>query len=237
MSALVGTVLAASLVGSPHCAGMCGGIAWMAAPGPAPSRRALAAYHLSRLAGYAVLGALAGALGGGVDRLGAFAGIGRTAALVAGAVMLAWGAATVLTALGVRLPRPVRVPTGKAMVALAPRVAGWPPAGRGTALGLLTVLLPCGWLWVFVAMAGATSAPLAGAGVMAVFWIGTVPALTAVAFAARKASGPLRRYLPLVTGGALMVVGAITMVRRGAVMGPMSHGHAPAVSTDAGAGR
>ena len=52
-------VMAASLLGSTHCLGMCGGIV-MALP---PKRSSHLAYHLGRLGGYLLLGALAGLAG------------------------------------------------------------------------------------------------------------------------------------------------------------------------------
>jgi len=220
---MVWSVLAASLVGSPHCAGMCGGFAWMAAPGPSPSLRRAAWYHGARLAGYVALGGLAGWLGAGLDRLGALAGLGRIAAVIAGSLMLVWGAATVLAALGVRLPRLLRVPAAGPWIALVGRVRSWPGDARSAALGLFTALLPCGRLYVFVAMAGATGAPLAGGALMLVFWAGTLPAFAALGLLARRAAGPLQRHLSLATGAVLIVVGAVTMFGRG----PGSHLHAP----------
>jgi uncharacterized protein len=224
---VVGPVLAASLLGSPHCAGMCGAFA-VIANGTTHQRRNAALYHLARLGGYAVLGVLAGWLGTGIDRLGSLAGVARAAAIVAGSVMLLWGLATILTTLGVRLPRLVRPGAGGAFLGLAPRITALPEGLRAGALGLLSMLLPCGWLWVFVAMATAAGGPLAGAGLMAVFWVGTVPALVLLGVAVQRGAGPLRRYLPLLAGAALIVVGLMTVMRRGAVH--HRHGDAPAAA-------
>jgi hypothetical protein len=232
VNALVWSVLAASLVGSPHCAGMCGGFAWLAAPGPAPRLRPTVWYHGSRLAGYVVLGAIAGLLGAGLDRLGALAGLGRVAAVLAGAVMLIWGVSTVLLAAGVRLPRLLRIPSGGPWSALLGRVKDWPGDARAAALGLFTALLPCGWLYVFVAMAAATGGPLTGAGLMLVFWAGTLPAFALLGVLMQRAAGPLRRHLPLVTGAALIVVGAATMLGRG--LNPHQHSANAATMTHDG---
>lgn len=45
-------------------------------------------------------------------------------------------------------------------------------------MGLLTVLLPCGWLYSFVFAAAATQSVYAGALVMWIFWLSTLPSLT-----------------------------------------------------------
>jgi len=232
VNALVWSVLAASLVGSPHCAGMCGGFAWLAAPGSAPRLRPTVWYHGARLAGYATLGALAGLLGAGLDRLGALAGLGRVAAVLAGSVMLIWGISTVLLAAGVRLPRLLRIPSGGPWSALLVRVKDWPGDARAAALGLFTALLPCGWLYVFVAMAAATGGSLTGAGLMLVFWAGTLPAFALLGVLMQRAAGPLRRHLPLVTGAALIVVGAVTMLGRG--LNPHHHAASAATMTHDG---
>lgn len=229
MTALVWPILTASLLGSPHCAGMCGGFAYLAAPGPQPPRGAATLYHGARLAGYAALGALAGALGASLDRLGAFAGVGRLAAIVAGTVMLLWGLATVLRSLGVRVPRPLHLPvTGGPWAAVLRRAQAVGPLRRAALLGALTALLPCGWLYVFVAAAGASGSPLAGAAQMSVFWLGTLPAFAALGLLAQGAAGALRRYLPAVTGTVLLILGAITILHRGS-SGHAGHGPVPAV--------
>jgi sulfite exporter TauE/SafE len=85
---------------------------------------------------------------------------------------------------------------------------------RALALGLATALLPCGYLWAFVATAAATGRPLAATLVMLAFWAGTTPALAGVALLARRALGPLERRLPLVTAAALVVIGLLTVAGR-----------------------
>jgi hypothetical protein len=223
------SVLAASVVGSPHCAGMCGPLAVLAV-GPDRRARNTVAYHAARLAGYLVLGAGAGLVGAGIDRAGTAAGIARAAAIVAGFIMVVWGAVTVLRWSGVRLPALVRPSAeGGPWTALAARLRGRPPMVRAAGLGVLSAALPCGWLWIFVAMAGASGRPLDGAVVMAVFFAGTLPAFAVLGLAAQRAAGPLRRYLPLVTGTILVVAGLMTMAKRGGLLHTGGrHGSPPA---------
>lgn len=215
MTAALLSVLTASLVGSPHCAGMCGPLAVLAV-GPDRRTRNTVAYHAARLAGYLVLGAVAGLVGAGIDRAGTVAGIARGAAVVAGFIMVVWGAVTVLRWAGVRIPALVRTSAqGGPWTALAGRLRGQPPMVRAAGLGVLSSALPCGWLWIFVAMAGATGHALDGTLVMAVFWAGTLPAFAVLGAVAQRSAGPLRRYLPLVTGTILVVAGLMTMAKRG----------------------
>jgi uncharacterized protein len=216
VTAFAWPILAASVVGSPHCAGMCGAFAYLAAPGPHPPRAAAPLYHGGRLAGYAALGAAAGALGASLDRLGALAGVGRAAAIGAGVVMILWGLAAVLSTFGVRVPLPRLPATSGPGAAVLRRAQAIGPLGRAALLGALSALLPCGWLWVFVASASATGSPVLGAAQMAVFWLGTLPAFAALGLLAQGAAGALRRHLPAVTGVVLIVFGGYTVLHRGA---------------------
>ncbi|MCU0625638.1 MAG: sulfite exporter TauE/SafE family protein, partial [Gemmatimonadaceae bacterium] len=152
MLALVASVWVASLVGSAHCAAMCGGFV-CAYAGGARGRTdwaAHVAYNVGRLVSYLALGTIAGLAGASLTRAGAIAGVARPAAIVAGVLMVLWGSAAALRAGGVRLPAlPL---TGRAPAALRGalvRVAQQPAPVRAATLGLLTTLLPCGWLWAF----------------------------------------------------------------------------------------
>lgn len=213
MIALAGSVLVASLLGSPHCAGMCGGfVCFYAAQGGRGQAFAHVAYNLGRLLSYAALGALAGALGRTLDQMGAGAGLHGTAAVAAGAVMIVWGGASLLTALGARLPRATAPGWLRTRFAATVRaVHAQPPVVRALAVGLVSALLPCGWLWVYVATAAGTGSAAGGALVMAAFWLGTVPVLAGVGLAAQRLFDPLRRRLPIVTAGLLIVLGLATI--------------------------
>jgi sulfite exporter TauE/SafE len=206
---LAGTVLAASLLGSAHCAGMCGGIA-LAAAGPGSGLRIpqQIGYHGGRLASYALVGALAGFAGSAVDDAGVLVGVQRVAAMVAGLSIAGFGLVALLRAFGARIPH-AQVP--RPLVALAQRVHArtlrLPPAWRGVPLGLATPLLPCGWLYAFVAIAAASAGVIAGAAVMAAFWAGTVPAVVVAANGARAVFARLGRFAPVALGVGMLAIG------------------------------
>ena len=215
MIEVVGPVLAASLLGSPHCAGMCGGfVAFYSAQDGTARWVSHAAYNGGRLVSYLALGAVAGVIGGGLDRVGAAAGVARLAAVAAGMLMIIWGGVTLLRARGVRIP-------GVRLVTVT-RVAGWlgarlgsrPPTVRALLLGLFTTLLPCGWLYAFVATAAGTGSVPTAMVVMAGFWLGTVPVLAGLGIVAQRAFGPLRRHLPAVTAAAMIVIGLLMVTGR-----------------------
>lgn len=216
MVTLVASILGSSLLGSPHCAAMCGGFACFYAQRPGARRSWLVplAYHGGRLASYALLGAVAGALGAGVDAAGRMAGAARPAAVLAGVLMVGWGAVTMLRAMGARLPRVSLGATHNLQRYTVQRMERRPPALRAAALGLLTTLLPCGWLYVFVATAGGSGSPGRGALAMSAFWLGTVPMLAGLGALVQRLSGPLRRRLPVLTAAVLVVIGLLTAAGR-----------------------
>lgn len=232
MTSIGTAVFVASLTGSLHCAGMCGGLVAVYAGGPSssPARRWAGhlAYNLGRLAAYAALGAAAGAAGRALDLAGSLAGIGRAAEIVAGTLIALWGAHALALARGLRVPSLaapgwLRGRFGRGLALLENR----PPAQRAAALGLLSALLPCGWLYAFVVAAAGTGGPIAGALLMTVFWAGTVPALAGVGAAIQSLTGPLRRHVPTACAVALIVVGLLAVAGR-ASMHPASASSAPA---------
>ena len=216
MIALIATVFVASLVGSLHCAGMCGAFVAFAAPG-SKNGRLLVAYNLGRLVTYTILGAVAGAIGAAVDLSGSLVGISRAAAIGAGAIMVVFGLAALLRQMGVKIAHaqaPGSARLKQVLMAGHRRAMALTPLRRAAVIGLLTTLLPCGWLYAFAATAAGTASPLLGALTMAVFWFGTLPMLVALGAGLGKLTGALAPRLPLVTSLVIVAVGLGTIVAR-----------------------
>lgn len=219
-------ILTASLLGSVHCAGMCGAFVCFytgSEPSAAHTHTAkpalLAAhamYNLGRLTTYLVLGAFAGAFGAGITQAGALAGVGNGAAVLAGVLMIAWGAHRIATLNGVRMPSfgggPIVAWLQKVLGVLLLRVHAQPVSMRAFLTGTVTTLLPCGWLYVFVVAAGGTGSAAHGMLLMFVFWLGNVPALLAVAAGAQRAFGPLQRTLPTVSAVVVVALGLFSVI-------------------------
>lgn len=223
MLALAGSVLVTSLIGSPHCAAMCGGFVVFYS-GHETKRRWLAhlAYNGGRLVSYVALGLLAGLLGAGIERAGAVIGVGRAAAWIAGSFMLVWGVTALLRALGVGGAPRSSAASAHGLIARALRAVHAQPAEvRGLVMGLLSTLLPCGWLYAYVAIAAGTGTPAGGALVMAVFWLGTVPMMAGLAVIAQSALGGLRRRVPIAAAVIMIALGLLTLTGR---LQPHVHG-------------
>lgn len=217
--ALLGAVLASSLLGSGHCAGMCGGLMLFAlgAERPRSHARLHVAYHGGRGASYAAAGAVAGAVGGAADLAGHAVGLQRAAAVLAGATIGLVALFGLLRAGGVGLARMPLPPRYLALVRSAhARAAALPDTARALGVGVLTVLLPCGWLYLFVLAAAGTGGPLPGAITMLVFWLGTLPVMVALGIGLRAASARVSRHLPAWTTAALCLVGVVSALSRAA---------------------
>lgn len=227
MIALAGSVLAASLVGSAHCAGMCGGIAaFCAGAGECGARRsgvASAAYHLARALSYAATGAAAGAFGWMLDAGGAFVGLQRVAAALAGIAVAIVGVALLMSAGGFDAGRAGLPAWLRAAVSGVHRAAAaMPPVRRAAVLGLATPLLPCGWLWAFALVAAGTGSAAWGAAVMLAFWAGTVPILATVGAGIAALGGARRRALAAIAGVAMVAVGIHTAAMRSSLAVPVA---------------
>lgn len=231
MTALIIAVFGASLLGSAHCAGMCGAfLAFAVQPATTegaggPARRVSpfslqSGYHLGRLMTYALLGAAAGALGAAIDFGGRAAGVQRAALLGAGALMVLFGVVAVLRQVGMSLPHaPLPMAWRKAVAAGQRFAFEMPPLPRAWAIGLLTPMLPCGWLYAFAVLAAGTGHPGAGALTMAVFWAGTLPMLIGLGVGIQAFTGVLRARLPMLTSLAVIAVGLWTLSGRMPMVG------------------
>ncbi|MEQ1878499.1 MAG: sulfite exporter TauE/SafE family protein [Bdellovibrionia bacterium] len=163
------TVFTASLLGSIHCAGMCGPLQFAVAP----NRSALIFYTSGRLISYTLLGVLAGQVGGALlsdsasQVLAWFSGLSFAAILVVFAIRLFKGIPGFHSELQTKLSTQILKETFK--IRRSQR--------RGLFFGLLTPLLPCGWLLSFLLAAGLTEDPLRGGVLMFSFCVGTLPVL------------------------------------------------------------
>lgn len=220
---LLASLFVAGLVGSiGHCVGMCGPlvlgqtVARLEATPAAGMREldrlagaALVPYHLGRMTTYAGLGAAAAAVAGGVADGAGLRWL--SAALLATAALLFLGYA--LQRLGAVSPwfassrRSHGGESGWARtVGRYARPLFRRPFGlSGYALGLALGFLPCGLLYGALAAAASSGSALSGAMGMAMFALGTMPALVGVGFAGHVAGLRWRTAAARVTPVLLML--------------------------------
>jgi len=180
------TAFLLGLVGSLHCAGMCGPLA-LALPvtGTSTASHVLSrvTYNLGRILTYGLLGVIFGLVGKSL----ALAGVQRWVSLASGVAILLGLLASSRFALG----QP------------AARFVVWLKAGLSRllrrrslsalfGLGLLNGLLPCGLVYVACAGAVAMGGFLSSVEYMVSFGLGTLPMMLGLGLASRTLSGTFR---------------------------------------------
>lgn len=225
------TAFLLGLVGSAHCAGMCGPLA-LALPATGSNRGTFLAgrllYNVGRIVTYTLLGAVFGLLGEGF----ALAGLQRWVSLLGGLVILLGLIASSRFAPGLPILR----------------VVGWLRSKLGRllkersftanfAFGLLNGLLPCGLVYVAALGAAALGDWLLGLAFMAAFGLGTVPMLLALGLAGPRLQwllrGKVERLVP-----ATMALAAVLLLLRGMGLGipylspDLASGHAQCCPTE-----
>jgi sulfite exporter TauE/SafE len=166
------------IAGSLHCVGMCGPIALAVPAGKGSGRQKFIAhtlYHIGRISAYTILGFLFGVLGYGIST----AGFQQSMSIAAGVFMLLFiwvpkfaGA----TSVGGKLASVQNRVLGKMS-----RLIKEHRAQALIGLGFFNGLLPCGLVYLALAGALVSYDPFAGAAFMALFGLGTAPALLALA--------------------------------------------------------
>lgn len=212
-------VALASLLGSAHCAAMCGGFVAAYSHGESPGKagRVLShvAYNGGRLLTYALLGAAAGALGRALDLAGHAAGLADAAGILAGVLLLLWGALGLVPRAALIRLKPRRTSTFTSWVSA--RFLGFakkPALLRAGLLGLSTTLLPCGWLYAFVALAAATGGAGEGAWLMTAFWLGSLPMMLGLGWSVQGLARRLHSRLPRLRAALVLAVGVVTLLLR-----------------------
>lgn len=165
------SALVAGLLGSLHCAGMCGPLV-VAGCSKGRGTDGATGYFAGRLVAYATIGAIVGHLG-----KHAFCILPMNAAHAIAVGLTALPAAARGVSLLVRRPAPELIPLRKKPKSRLLSVLAQVLPRRGLGLGLATGVLPCGLLFTAFAMAAATANPLLGAASMAAFAIGSAPGL------------------------------------------------------------
>ena len=171
---LLWTAFALGLVGSLHCAVMCGPLMLAVANvsrGGASFTSSRLVYHAGRISTYATIGLIFGAIG----RTAALVGLQRWISLLAGIAILA--GLLLSSRFALKLPVMKLVTKLKTTFARMLRQRGF---GAQFLMGAINGLLPCGLVYVAAAGAATTLSPSLGALHMAAFGVGTLPMLLGV---------------------------------------------------------
>lgn len=200
------TAFVLGLVGSLHCAGMCGPLA-LAVPGaPAGSQFALArvAYNLGRIVTYCVLGCVFGLFG----KTLLLAGIQRWVSISLGVVLIAG----LFAARRLALWKPVTFLVNQLKARMGALLRRRTLTSVAL-LGLLNGLLPCGLVYVAAAGATATGTLLSGGLYMASFGAGTLPMMLAIGLGGKLVPLAWRLKLRGAIPVSVFLLGALLILR------------------------
>ena len=206
----LGIVFLLGLASSLHCLQMCGPIV-LAFSIPLPKNailRAQLGYNAGRLLTYSLLGAVAGAVGGGIGLLGKLAGIASGARIFAGGAMIIAGILTI----GLFPTNGLIAIQGTGAKSRFSRFVGRRLlAPNKFTLGLTLGFLPCGLIYAALLKAVDTASAINGALTMLAFGAGTAIALSTLGVASSFFRIP--RWSHRVAACCMMIAGAILIWR------------------------
>jgi sulfite exporter TauE/SafE len=223
---VLGGAFASGLLGTVHCAAMCGGIATSLSGGQRDGLWMAALPNLGRVLGYALAGAIVGGLGGGLLGLARIPELGIAMRAMVGLVLVIAGLRL--------LDRKARLPkfgggTGARLWQwLAPlRQRVWPAdtAGKRLAVGMLWGWMPCGLSTTLLAAAWLQASAAHGAATMAAFGLGTLPVMVPLTWAGLRIGKHLQRGGMRTAAGSLVIVaGLLTLAGPWLMQVPVLHG-------------
>jgi sulfite exporter TauE/SafE len=210
MTSLV-TGLLLGVLGSIHCAGMCGPILLtvnrFGSGGQSVYTRMLV-YHTARVFTYALIGIAAGYTG----TILTMSGLGRAIAITSGTLLVASATGVTAEMRVKRLPAAWSSIVVRAGAAAAGLVRTHPVAGY-IVLGLANGLLPCGLLYAALASSVAIGSVGGSLIFMVAFGLGTTPLLMSVALSTILVPASVKRRISLAGPIAMALVGTLLIAR------------------------
>ena len=199
------------LMGSFHCIGMCGPIAFMLpVDHHKPTKKLLQVflYHLGRLTSYGIIGLIFGFLGKGLYVFG----LQQKLSIIIGLLMITIILIPHKTFSQYNLSKPIYSLLSAIKNRLGKELKKKTPDTFLT-IGLLNGLLPCGLVYMAIFGSMATANPWTGALYMALFGVGTIPLMTtAVYFSSLLKGGAkktVQRLIPII----VVIIGLLFILR------------------------
>jgi len=205
------SALLLGLMGSFHCAGMCGPIA-IALPlhGNTAGQKIFggALYNLGRSATYGIMGAIFGLLGQGISMLG----FQQKISVIMGALMIVAVLFPKLFKNQHKLNKNWNASVGKLKKAIG-KLFSIRTYSSLFFIGMLNGLLPCGLVYMAIAGAIGTGNAVQGALYMILFGLGTIPMLLFISLAGNAMSLTLRKRINKLIPVLVIVVGIFFILR------------------------
>ena len=208
---MIYSALALGFLGSLHCLGMCGPIAFMLPVDRTSKTKSLGQtfiYHFGRIMSYAILGLLFGLLGKGLSLFGAQ----QKLSIFMGAFMILLVILPYKKLGRQKLLSPLYKAVSRLKNALGASFKK-KSADSFLTIGFLNGFLPCGL--VYMALLGATAMGSAAGGslYMAVFGLGTIPLMTVAVFFGRSIKSGFRQRLQRLIPVFVVIIGLLFILR------------------------
>lgn len=187
---------------------MCGGFAGVSAQSNRPRLTQLC-YHTGRLITYSSLGIIAGFAGKSINSFSDQLGVSNFAAILCGATLIA---SALFNLFGKNISHVSFVPF-RLFNSLNRYIAKAQTKSPLVilAMGILSTLLPCGWLYTYLALAAGTGSSYQGLLLMCFFWIGTLPVLLSIGELSKILSSSIKKRVPVIVSVLILIAGFITI--------------------------
>lgn len=208
---MLASALVLGLLGSLHCLGMCGPIAFMLPLDQANTVKKtgqLSIYHFGRLLAYGIIGVLFGLLGKGLSLFG----IQQKLSIGIGVLMIVLVLIPGKYLNGYRLLSPVYSLIGKVKSKLGAELKKKTPDTFLT-IGFLNGFLPCGLVYMALLGAIAMGNALEGGLYMMIFGLGTVPLMSLVVYSKGMLSTSIKSRIQKLIPVFVVIIGILFIVR------------------------
>ncbi|MBT8184033.1 MAG: sulfite exporter TauE/SafE family protein [Eudoraea sp.] len=205
------SALILGVMGSLHCVGMCGPIAFMLPVDKANSLKKtgqLSLYHIGRLFAYACIGMIFGLLGKGLYIFG----MQQKLSIIIGIVMIIAVVVPYSIFSKYNYSKPVFRLISKIKSGLGKELKKKTPDTFLT-IGVLNGFLPCGLVYMALFGAIAMGNALEGALYMMLFGLGTIPLMTAVVVFGTVLKGSLRNQFRKMVPVFVILIGTLFILR------------------------
>ena len=199
------------LLGSLHCVGMCGPIAFMLPVDHTNSVRKasqIAIYHFGRLLAYSIIGLIFGLVGKGLYIFG----LQQQLSIAIGILMIVVVLIPYKTFNKYNVSKPLYKLISKVKNALGVALKKKTPDTFLT-IGFLNGFLPCGLVYMAVFAAIATANAYEGSLYMAIFGLGTIPLMTATIYFSRFLKGRFRNKIQKAIPIFVILIGTLFILR------------------------
>ena len=205
------SALLLGLLGSFHCVGMCGPIAFMLPVDRQNSFKKviqISIYHFGRLLTYSLIGLIFGLVGKSLYIFG----IQQQLSIAIGVLMIVIVLIPYKTFNKYNFSKPLYKFISKVKTALGKELKKKTPDTFLT-IGFLNGFLPCGLVYMALLGAIATGSALEGSLYMFVFGIGTIPLMTTAIYFSRFLSGVVRKKIQKAIPVFVVIIGLLFILR------------------------